>query len=517
MNFPEDAVPVRALPAVPWGSDQATLARQFGDQVAVVLADGGCATYDELMQHASTLAASLRQMGIASGEPVATCLRNSIPAVWASYGVIASGGAETALDPRLGESDLTWCLTLADVKAVVTSRERAAFFNRQGVRVIAVEEVHPAEGVCDIPPPVSGSAIGKIVFTSGTTGRPKAVLHTHYGRWVANLLLRAHLPNRPTAADRILLVTPFTHGASLLTYAYLDHGASIALLDGVDTDTIRQMLDRDEVTAIFAPPTVLAKLVATLEGRRYRKLTTIFCGTATLQPDLYAAAREIFGPVIRVTYGKSEVFNPITVLAPAECDKYYSNEAGFLTGICLGWPANGVEIRIADRPMGEILVRSPHMLTGLISSDGFDAAKTEDGFHNTGDIGYVDGQGRLFLTGRAKDAIKTGGYKVYPEEIERVFERETAVVGYPSDYWGEVIIAVAEGVDSSQWLSEGRRVAEQLTDYKRPRGFLTLQELPRSAQGKLQRSRIREMLLEHYQIIDGPHPRFVAVDNQSSD
>src|SRR5205807_10284186 len=145
--------------------------------------------------------------------------------------------------------------------------------------------------------------------------------------------------------DRALLMTPFSHGAALIAFAYLEHGAAVELRDGIDLSAVEQLLTAGAVDAVFAPPTVLAKLAAGFEGRHFPGLRVVFCGTSTLTPALYAKARALFGPVVRITYGKSEIVNPITVLPPAACDRYYQDEpAG--EGACVGWPANGVDVEV---------------------------------------------------------------------------------------------------------------------------------------------------------------------------
>ena len=123
----------------------------------------------------------------------------------------------------------------------------------------------------------------------------------------------------------------------------------------------------------------------------------------------------------------------------------------------------------------------------------------------------VDARGRLFLAGRAHDVIKTGGYKIYPEEIERVLPAGVAVVGIPSAHWGEVIVAVSEGGDVTAAVA---RATAGLARYKQPRACLTIETLPRSLQGKVQRARMREMVLERYAMTDGPYPKF-ALRNHS--
>jgi acyl-coenzyme A synthetase/AMP-(fatty) acid ligase len=500
---------------IPWAGGLKTQADRFGGLVAV--SDGEREiTHGWLTGRAARLAEMLLVAGVKPAEPVATFLRNGIPAVWTSYGVKMTGAAETPLNPALTEDERRYCLAVAGIKRVVTSASAAPFFRSLGAETIEVEEVSDEPGDIGRIPPVPAQAWGRIIFTSGTTGRPKAIVHTHEARWIANLLQRATLPYAPAPGTRALLMTPFTHGASLISFAFLEHGASVVLLDGVDLPRVEAALEAG-VDHVFAPPTVLAKLASAFEGRTFPKVRLVFCGTSTLTPALYEKARAIFGPVIRVTYGKSEVVNPITVLPPDASDRYYREEAAG-DGACVGWPGPGVEVeawredgsRCGTDEVGEVHLRARHMLAGHIDDAGFHGLPA-DGYHATGDLGRIDPRGRLHLVGRTADVIKSGGYKIYPEEIERVLAgtaTAVAVTTVPSEYWGEIVVAVAEDA-SPDWEARARAAAESLASYKRPRAYLSFENLPRNPQGKIPRGKIRAAILEQYRVVDGARPALV--------
>jgi acyl-CoA synthetase (AMP-forming)/AMP-acid ligase II len=502
-----------------WAAEFSVLASRFAERTAVADTSGEI-TYTELFRKAAALAERLMAVGVRPGDPVATFLRNGRPAVWASFGVTLTGAAETALNPGLGKADREHCLAVSKARHVVTSAAHADLFRRPGLAVHCVEDVAEASLDPGCFPSVPLDAWGKILFTSGTTGLPKGVVYAQGQRWLANLVLRAALPVTPRAEGRLLLMTPFSHGASLMTYAYLDHGAPVVLLDGADPALVLPMIERGEVDEMFAPPTVLGKIVAAAEGRRYPGLKTIFCGTAVLSPGAYARAREIFGPIVRVTYGKSEVFNPITVLEASETDAWY-REGGANADACVGWPASGVEIEVrgedgAEVPrgeFGEVHLRARHMMSGYLRLEGYEAMQP-DAFHATGDLGAFDARGRLHLVGRAADVIKTGGYKVAPEEVDRALSAavqpgEIAAVGVPSEYWGEVIVAAVEGGPEG-WRDRVEAAAREMTAYKRPRAYVAVEALPRNAMAKVQRALIRDEVLRRYRLVDGPRPRLEA-------
>ena len=504
------------LATIPWASDLLATTNAHAERIAVHDGERGI-TFRELAGRAARIAHLLRERGIQPGQPVATSLRNGIPAVWTGVGLRLAGVAETALSAGYTEAERRHALTLSGARLVLTTRSEAASFRDLGCDAVTIEDIPEAPGDLTTLPPVPGEAWARIGFTSGTTGAPKAIITTHEARFIGNLLQRASFGTMPGPGSRVLLMTPFIHGAGLLAHAFNDRGAAFVLLDGVDIPRITRLLGAEEIDHIFAPPTVLAKLVSAFEGRRFFGIRTVFCGTAPLSRTLYAKARELFGPVIRVTYGKSEINNPIAALSPDECDDYYTREAE-QDGVCVGFPGTGVEIEIRDDDgarcasgdVGEVHLRGRHMSIGHADAGGFHPLPP-DGFHATGDLGRIDARGRLHLVGRMADVIKSGGYKIHPDEIEQALagsagSATVAILSLPSEYWGEVIVAVAETSDAN-WPERARASLGTLSRHKHPRAFLTRGELPRNPQGKIMRRLIRAALLEEYTLIDGPHPR----------
>ncbi len=518
-----------------WKSEFLALSHRYADRIAVE--DGaGSTTYAALFEKAAGVAAAIADHQNRMGESgtqaaVASYLPNGRNAVAASYGTMLSGAPEAALNPNLAPDDMRHCLETSNAKLLITTSDRAA--EAQGVvaglTILDIDTIAPANlaELPERPPPVDG--FGKILFTSGTTGKPKGIVHSQGGRWLANLALRSSLPVAPGRDLNLLLLTPFSHGSSLLTYAYLDGGATITLLDRIDVPDIVRRIENRGINQIFAPPTVLRKLVDGLEGSRIGAIKTIFSGTAPLSRDVYERARAIFGPVVRLTYGKTEIFNPITILAPDETDQWFRNE-DTAAGTCVGWPGPGVEIRIGtedevsestaepaqteteggDEPKrGPVLIRARHGYAGMLR-DGVFHPNENDAFHRSEDIGFVDSIGRLHLTGREASVMKSGGYRISPEEIEAYLqpaapELDLAIIGLPSDYWGEVITCVAAGV-ADGWQARLDQAMARLTKYKRPRLFAGLPALPRNAIGKIMRKQIIEQVMAEHRLIDGPYP-----------
>lgn len=498
------------MPAVNWGRELATMRARFGGRVAVEDA-AGAASYAEVIDRAAGLARSLLAAGIGPGDRVATVARNGRLAVSISYGVMLSGAAEVPLNIAYTEAEFRDALAIAGIRTVACTAAHAALFRDAGCAVHAIEEIGPEPldpaRLPDIPP----AAPGRIGFTSGTTGRPKAIVTSQAARFTGHLLLQASLPWLPGPGRRCLAMTPFAHGASLQTYAWLSQGGTMVLHDGVDPDRVRPLL-AGGLQAMFAAPTVLAKLTAAFAGAELPGLRTIFTGTAPLPPLLYARVRAMFGPVVRVTYGKTEVVNPITILRPDETDAWYEAGGGKDGAACVGWPGQGVEIVIDGEGEGEVLLRAAHMSEGTLDANFNTVPWRADGFHPTGDVGRIDAEGRLHLVARLSDAMKSGGYKIYPQEIERALApaADAVVLGFPSEYWGEIIVAAAEAPPPG-WEEVARAACADLAPFKRPRFFATVAALPRNGQGKVVRRLLLAELQRHWRLIDGPRPRFERI------
>jgi malonyl-CoA/methylmalonyl-CoA synthetase len=501
--------------SIAWSAELLALAARFGAATAVNDGNAGI-SYIELARRAHAVADYLAVRRIAPGDPVATLLPNGIPAVWVSYGILLSGACETPVSWTSTDAEIRWAVSLAKIRLVVTTKQRKSTLRGMGCDFVAVEDLG-GDGAAAPRAPVPADAWGRIFFTSGTTGKPKGIVYSHARRWLGNQLLKSVLPWVPQPGSRILLMTPFTHGAAQLTVAWLDHGGEVILLNGVDLPRVEAILSRGNVDALFAPPTVIAKLFDSFGARRFAGVRCVFTGTQTLTAATYRKAETMFGPVVRVTYGKSECTNPITVLGPEDTRVLFSSRSNE-AGACVGWPAAGVELSVHAEDgtvlpasdTGEIWLRARHMYIGQIDPDGFHPVG-DDGWHRTGDFGHIDQRGRLWLEGRVADVIKTGGYKVLPDEIEVELNGlpdcgEICIVSLPSEYWGEVIVAVAERA-ADTWQAEAERRVAALSKHKRPRLWIAFEALPRNAQGKVSRREVRDQILSRYALNDGPHPR----------
>ena len=504
-----------------WAEEFLAIRDRYGKRIGIVDQDG-THTIAEVLDHAAGIADRLQNLGFGVGDYIATVFQNSALAAAASYAVSLIGATDVPINPVLSRGDIEHALRLTGAKIILIDEKSPPL----PVLSVPVEDVRQIERK---PlsrlgwPEVDPDAPSRIVFTSGTTGPAKGAIHTHHSRWTGSILLRASLPFWPDSHNRVLLMTPFSHGSSLLTFAYLAQGASVHLIHGVDPDVVLPLLATGDITEMFAPPTVLAKLTEAAGLPRYAefkpKLTTILTGTAPLTQTVYRNAVNYFGDIIRVTYGKSEIFNPITILDPQDTAQAYAETES--EGLCVGWAASGVRIEIRDEngnvlpqgDIGKIYLHSAHMFTGYITHTGLNMLEPGE-FHDTGDVGQIDGRGRLYLVARESDIMKSGGYKISPHEIEHILAHavqgtEFVVLGYPSDYWGEIVTVVAQ-CPPADWQDILKTILPNMTSYKRPRLFVEIDDIPRNSIGKISRAQLREWISENFDLVEKPQPAFVA-------
>jgi malonyl-CoA/methylmalonyl-CoA synthetase len=335
-----------------------------------------------------------------------------------------------------------------------------------------------------------------LVYTSGTTGTPKGAMLTHGNALASSEAVR--IAWRWTAADRLVLALPLfhVHGLGVGLHGALLCGGAAILVPHFSPDTVLDAAARD-ATLFFGVPTMYARLADSPRVGELARLRLCVSGSAPLAPEIHERITAASGVHVLERYGMTETV--MNVSNPYDGERRPGT---------VGFPLPGVEVRLdsgaasVDGIGGEILLRGPNVFPGYwrrdeATRDAFD----DDGWFRSGDVGAFDDDGYLRIIGRAKELIITGGYNVYPREVEDVLLEhpavaEVAVVGEPSTEWGETVVAVvvpadpadlAAGVDADDLLAFAR---ERLAPFKCPRRVRTVAALPRNALGKLLRHEI---------------------------
>lgn len=346
-------------------------------------------------------------------------------------------------------------------------------------------------------------------FTSGTTGRPKAAVLTH-GQLA--FVITNHLCDLMPGTgpgDASIVVAPLSHGAGIHQLAQVAHGAKTILPGGekFDPAEVWRLVEKWRVTNAFTVPTIVKLLVEhpSVADHDHSSLRyMIYAGAPMYRADQIRAL-QVLGPKLVQYFGLGEVTGNITVLPPAH---HHLDDAVMRIGTC-GFARTGMQIQIQDAQgnecppgaTGEIAVIGPAVFAGYFNNPEANAKSFRNGWFLTGDLGHMDAQGFVYLTGRASDMYISGGSNIYPREIEeKILQHpdisEVAVLGVPDPLWGEVGLAVCvaragaapDGAALLAWL-EGK-----IARYKMPRQVVFWDEMPKSAYGKITKKMIREEL-----------------------
>lgn len=350
------------------------------------------------------------------------------------------------------------------------------------------------------------------IFSSGgTTGRPKGILWTNrlFETMVSAWL--AHLP--PKKPPVHLCAAPMTHAAGVVALSMMAEGTTNIVMNGVQLPELMQNIEKHGVTTLFLPPTAIYVMLAHPDVRNYdySSLEYFVYAAAPMSVDKLKEAIDVFGPVMAQSYGQAEAPMICTYMSPeTHIEALESNKAHRLASC--GQPALLTPVEIMDddeniMPVGErgeIVVRGSLVMAGYFKNkEATDEVTTSNGWHRTGDIGVKDEDGFIYIVDRKKDMIITGGFNVYPSEIEQVVwghdaVQDCAVIGVPDEKWGEAVKAIVE-LKPGQTASEDEIIAlckDELGSVKAPKSVEFWDELPRSPVGKVRKKDMREKFWE---------------------
>lgn len=347
-------------------------------------------------------------------------------------------------------------------------------------------------------------------FTSGTTGRPKAAVLTHgQMAFVVTNHLCDLMPGT-THGDASIVVAPLSHGAGVHQLAQVARGVKTILqpTEKLDVPTVWSLVEKWRVTNLFTVPTILKLLVEdqSVDRHDHSSLRYVIYAGAPMYRSDQKKALERLGPVLVQYFGLGEVTGNITVLPPAFHSAGDGPQARI--GTC-GFERTGMQVEIQDdggNPVppgdaGEICVIGPAVFAGYHNNPEANAKAFRNGWFRTGDLGHMDEEGFVYITGRASDMYISGGSNIYPREIEEKIlahpdVSEAAVLGVPDPLWGEVGVAVcvarpgadAAAIDLAAWLED------KLARYKLPKHIIWWEAMPKTAYGKIAKKHIREEL-----------------------
>ena len=506
--------------------------RQYSGHTALV-GEHRTLTFVDVEAESNRLASALAsKLEVARGERVAILLANVPEFVVTDFALIKAGLLRVQINPRYTASEVEFIVNHSGASVLVTSaafadivlrvRERAP-----GLKYVVVVEEAPA-GLATSEtggaPVVRWSDVlaegnaapfavetndddgYMLAYTSGTTGRPKGALTTVRARF-ANMMNVYANEMFVAASDVMLHVASLAHGSGTKVLPFFVKGAMNVLLPKFAPRAFFEAVEAHRVTTSWMVPTMVAMLVDAPERARFdhRSLRTIIYGGAPMPQPVMQRALDAFGPIFVQMYGLTEAPHPDLVLGK---DEHLTDpRTGRRQGAgATGRAAVGVRVRLVDDAgrdvptgdVGEMVIAGDHVMAGYWNDPVATAETLRNGWCHTGDLARMDADGFYYVVDRKKEMIISGGYNVYPREVEEVLYRhpsivECAVIGVPDELWGECVHALIV-------VKAGARVgadevaahcAADLAGYKKPRRITFVDALPRTANGKIDKKALR--------------------------
>lgn len=501
-------------------------ARRLPDHTAVSWGERTL-TYAELDARTDALARGLSSLGLRAGDRVVVLMRNRPELLEAMFACFKAGFCIVPLNARLTAEEVPYHVIDSGAAVVITDEDGAAVVQSASVADVAIVVAgagrvdgaldHDAliaahAGTNDVVVDTDRDSLAWLFYTSGTTGRPKGAMLTHgnlsfvTASWLADL-------TPMTEHDVTLHAAPLTHGAGFHALAAVARGAHqvIPAESQFDPLAMLELLQRQEITNTWMVPTQIVMLTDAAASTKpwLPHLRHVVYGGAPFAPAELRRALEVFGPVFVQLFGQGETPMTATVLTTQDhADALAGDRPDRLSSAGVARPGMDVRIlgddgvELPDGEVGEVCVRGPAVMLGYWQRPDETAETLRDGWLHTGDLGRMDEHGYIYLLDRAKDLIITGGSNVYAVEVEAALAahssvRDVAVIGVPDRTWGEVVMAV---VVTDLPTGDAEAVLEAhcatLANYKRPRRYAFVGELPRNAYGKLLKRELRGQFSE---------------------
>lgn len=480
------------------------------DSIAVETGAGDRAlTYRELAAAVDALAAAIQACAPGLQRRIAVCGHNTVEHLIAILAIYAAGNTWIALNPRSSRSDLDRLILAAQPSLIIVDDDCLDRFDTTLAPIVrgagAGQGADTVAGWirahAGMRPQVEGlrlEDVQAIKFTGGSTGAPKGVMQSY--RAGAAAIANLQFAYGYDRQEVNLLAAPVSHAAGVYVLPILAVGGRHILLEKPAAPAILEAFEHRGVTRCFLPPTVIYNLLAErgVASRRYPDLRGISYGAAPMPPERIRDTQAVFGPRLDAAYGQVEAPQTIALATPGDL----ADEAGLAS---VGRPGRLNRVAILDpdgRPLpagevGEICVRGDLVMNGYLDQPELTAETLRGGWLHTGDLGALDASGRLFVRGRLKEMLITGGFNVYPVDVEAALARHPAVAecvvfGAPDAKWGErveaaVVLKAAQAVTPEDLIAFAKGL---LGSVQAPKAVHLTPSLPRNAVGKLVRREV---------------------------
>lgn len=497
-------------------------ARYWPNHPAIIF-NGKVTTFQELDERSSRLANALLALGAKKGDRIAVQAWNTPELIELECALYKAGLVKVALNARLSQAEVIDTITnaqpvimlagpahvssIASLKSELGSVSHFIAISAEHDGFLAYENLLRDAATSSPDVEMQADDLAVLHYTSGSTGKLKAAMQT-VGNRMASLRKVVMSRMRIGPGDVLALAGPITHASGMFIQPFLFQGGTVLLHERFEPEAFLASVEKYRVTMCFAVPTMINMLVAHPRVRDFdlSSLKQISYGSAPMAPARIKEAWEILGPVLSQGYGAGETTGGLVALTTEDHREAIEGGREELLSSC-GRIFSESELKLADDDgkevplgeIGEIVIRGPEVFTGYWREPELTAAAIKNGWLHTGDLARMDERGYLYIVDRKKDMIISGGFNVYPTEIEQVMYRhpavyEVCVVGVPDDVWGESIKAVVvlrDGHTASEndMIEHCRRY---LADFKKPRSVEFVSELPKNANGKLSRKDVKE-------------------------
>jgi acyl-CoA synthetase (AMP-forming)/AMP-acid ligase II len=495
----------------------------LGPEAPCLTAAGRTLSYADVQRLSWRVARALDRSGIGPGDKVAILSANDPVAFGSVFGISRAAAVWCPVNPRNEAAENRDLLDLFDCRCLIFQAAFAPLVARirpdlpKLTTLVCLDGEpegaigfdlwtgpEPAEPWQAEPP----DDMVMLVGTGGTTGRPKGVMITSRNIETMSALTLMSYPFRPR--PRYLALAPLTHAAGVLCFPVMTLGGEIVIMGKPDLAEFLALVEKHAITHTFLPPTLIYMLLdhAALPTTDLSSLQCLWYGAAPMSASRLEEALDRIGPVMGQLFGQTEAPMMVSTLAPAE---HFRDDGSVATErlSSAGRPTPLTIVAIMDDQghqlgageRGEIVVRGPLVMAGYYKNPEASAETAKHGWHHTGDIGYLDENGYLFIVDRAKDMIITGGFNVYSAEVEQALLahpaiQDCAVVGLPDEKWGERVTAVVQPRPGQAVAPDEIRafVKERIGSVKAPKQVEIWPDLPRSKVGKILKTEVKAQL-----------------------
>lgn len=497
-------------------------ATYWPEHIAVIFRDRRI-TYRALDERSNRLANALLGLGAVKGDRIAVQAWNCPELIELECALYKAGLVKVALNARLSPAEMQETIDNAQARIVLAGAHHLGSIDAMRASLPSVEhyvaidgeapdfiayETLLSQGASTSPDvEMAETDLAVLHFTSGSTGKLKAAMQT-VGNRMASLrkVVMGRMRARP--GDVLALAGPITHASGMFIQPFLSQGGTILLHDRFEPDAYLASLERHRATACFLVPTMINMLVKHPRIGAYdlSALQMMSYGGAPIAPALVREAWQNVGPVLSQGYGAGETTGGLVTLSTDDHRLAIEGGQEHLLSSC-GRPFGESQVLVVDDAghvlphgeVGEIVIAGPDVFAGYWREPELTAAALVGGRLHTGDLARTDERGYIYIVDRKKEMIISGGFNVYPSEIEQVLYRhpaiyEACVIGVPDEHWGEAIKAVVVLRDGANVSSDAliEHCRGLLADFKKPRSIEFVAELPKNGNGKLSRKDVKE-------------------------